>query len=123
MNDVSRREGNPARNGAVFDPAEASRALGLTLEEFAPLLAKAAGEIRIRLDAVRQGVAEEDLRAVALNSHTLKSVVATLRAEAVREAAIDMERCAKAGECARCAGMLACLEERAAELLAELDRA
>ena len=121
MNDVSRYEGNPAPGGAVFDPAEASRALGLTLEEFTPLLAKAAREIRFRLDAVRQGVAEEDLRAVALNSHTLKSVVATLRAEAVRDAAIAMERCAKEGECTRCAGMLTCLEERAAELLAELD--
>ncbi|MGE4421703.1 MAG: Hpt domain-containing protein [Pseudodesulfovibrio sp.] len=123
MNGDLRRSGETVPGGAVFDAAAASADLGLTLEEFAPLLAKAAVEIRLRLDAVRQGMAETDLHAVALNSHTMKSVAATLAAEAARQAALDLELCAKNGDRARCSELLAELELRAGELLAELDRA
>jgi len=109
--------------GTVFDAVSASANIGLTLEEFAPLLTKAAVEIRLRLDAVRQGMAGGDLRAVALNSHTMKSVAATLGAEAVRRAAFDLECYAKGGDSARSPELFAELELRAGELLAELDRA
>ncbi|WP_319582443.1 Hpt domain-containing protein [uncultured Pseudodesulfovibrio sp.] len=117
------QSGASVPGGAVFDAAAASADLGLTLEEFAPLLTKAAVEIRLRLDAVKQGMAESDLDAVALNSHTMKSVAATLGAEAARQAAFDLERCAKTGDVARSHELLAELEPRALELLAELDRA
>jgi hypothetical protein len=86
MTDESGRAGG-AVGGAIFDPIAAGADLGLTPEEFAPLLPRAAVEIRLRLDAVRQGMAENDLEAVALNSHTMKSVAATLGAEAARQAA------------------------------------
>ncbi|WP_338669076.1 Hpt domain-containing protein [Pseudodesulfovibrio methanolicus] len=107
----------------MFDAVSASADIGLTLEEFAPLLTKAAVEIRLRMDAVRRGMAEGDLRAVALNSHTMKSVAATLGAEAARRAAFDLECCAKGGDPARSPELFAELELRAGELLAELDRA
>ncbi|EGB15753.1 Hpt domain protein [Pseudodesulfovibrio mercurii] len=108
---------------AVFDPVAASADMGLTLEEFAPLLPKAATEIRLRLDAVRQGVADDDLRAVTLNSHTAKSIAATLGAEATRQAALDLELCARSGDRASCPRLLAELEEHAAALLGALDKA
>jgi HPt (histidine-containing phosphotransfer) domain-containing protein len=108
--------------GAVFDAVSASQDLGLTLEEFAPLLTKAAVEIRLRLDAVQQGVSGSDLSAVALNSHTMKSVAATLGAEAVRQAAYDLELCAKGGDRTRCSELLARLERRVGDLLLELER-
>jgi HPt (histidine-containing phosphotransfer) domain-containing protein len=117
------RDGASAPGGAVFDAVSASQDLGLTLEEFAPLLSKAAVEIRLRLDAVRQGMADNDLDAVALNSHTMKSVAATLGAEAARQAALDLEVCAKKGDSAGSPELFAELERRADELLAELDRA
>jgi HPt (histidine-containing phosphotransfer) domain-containing protein len=108
--------------GAVFDAVAASADIGLTLEEFAPLLTKAAVEIRLRLDAVRQGMADNDQDAVALNSHTMKSVAATLGAEAARKAAFDLEVCAKNGDTALSPELFAELEFRAVELLTELDR-
>lgn len=108
--------------GEVFDAVAASADIGLTLEEFAPLLTKAAVEIRLRLDAVRQGMADNDQDAVALNSHTMKSVAATLGAEAARKAAFDLEVCAKNGDTALSPELFAELEFRAVELLTELDR-
>jgi HPt (histidine-containing phosphotransfer) domain-containing protein len=122
MQEIYGQSGEPASGDAVFDAAAASAEIGLTLEEFAPLLSKAAVEIRLRLDAVRQGMADRDMDAVALNSHTMKSVAATLGAEAARQAALDLEVCAKSGdaECSR--ELFAVLELRAVELLAELDR-
>jgi HPt (histidine-containing phosphotransfer) domain-containing protein len=122
MTDESGRAGG-AVGGAIFDPIAAGADLGLTPEEFAPLLPRAAVEIRLRLDAVRQGMAENDLEAVALNSHTMKSVAATLGAEAARQAALDLEHCAKNGDSARSPELFAALEFRADELLTELDRA
>lgn len=123
MTDSSEEDGGLGRAGAVFDLVAASADMGLTPEEFAPLLPKAAAEIRLRLEGVRQGVADDDLRAVALNSHTVKSIGASLGAEAVRRAAFELERCAGDGGGARCAELLAELERRAAALLAALDRA
>ncbi|MEZ7197086.1 Hpt domain-containing protein [Pseudodesulfovibrio karagichevae] len=123
MNGILRRSGETVPGGAAFDAAAASADLGLTLEEFAPLLAKAAVEIRIRLDGIRQGLADGDLHAVALNSHTMKSVAATLAAEPVRQASLALELCAKNGDGPHCPELLAELELRAGELLAELDRA
>ncbi|XXJ18211.1 Hpt domain-containing protein [Desulfovibrio caledoniensis] len=123
MHSNFRRDGAPVPGGAVFDAVSASQDLGLTLEEFAPLLTKAAVEIRLRLDAVQQGVSGSDLSAVALNSHTMKSVAATLGAEAVRQAAYDLELCAKGGDRTRCSELLARLELRVGDLLFELDRA
>ena len=117
-----RQSGDPHPGGAVFDAVSASADLGLTLEEFAPLLTRAAVEIRLRLDAVRQGMADNDMEAVALNSHTMKSVAATLGAEAARGAALELEKCAKGGEAARSPELFAALELRATELLAELER-
>lgn len=123
MNGNFRQGGEDVPGGAVFDAVAASADIGLTLEEFTLLLPRAAVEIRLRLDAVRQGMADHDLHAVALNSHTMKSVAATLGAEAARRAALDLELCAKNGDRARGPELLAALEVRAAELLAELDRA
>jgi HPt (histidine-containing phosphotransfer) domain-containing protein len=123
MHSNFRQDGASVPGGAVFDAVSASQDLGLTLEEFAPLLTKAAVEIRLRLDAVRQGVSGNDLVAVALNSHTMKSVVATLGAEAARQAAYDLELCAKGGDRTRCSELLARLELRVGDLLFELDRA
>ena len=122
MKDESTKRGDRVRTDTVFDPESACAAMGVTLEEFLPLVPKAAEELRLRLDAVRRGVAENDTRAVVLNSHTMKSVSASLRAEAVRLAAFDLERCARDGDAADRPGLLAELEARAAELLAELDR-
>jgi HPt (histidine-containing phosphotransfer) domain-containing protein len=122
MQGIYGQSGEPIPGGAAFDAAAASAEIGLTLEEFAPLLTKAAVEIRLRLDAVRQGMADGDMEAVVLNSHTMKSVVATLGAEAARQAAFDLEVCAKKGDAERSRKLFAVLELRAAELLAELDR-
>ena len=107
----------------VFDPVSASEAMGLTPEEFALLLPKASKEIKSRLGGIRQGLERGDLKALALNSHTLKSVAASLGAEETRNLARLLELCARGGDLKGCAGQLELLEREAAELLAELDRA
>jgi len=122
MKSEFRQSGQDVPGGAVFDAVAASADLGLTLEEFTPLLTKAAVEIRLRLDAIRLGMADNDLDAVALSCHTMKSVAATLGAEAARQAALELELCAKGGDRARRHGLFAHLEFRASELLAELER-
>jgi len=121
MKDELTKRGDRATD-VVFDPESACAAMGVTLREFLPLVPRAAEELRLRLDAVRRGMAGNDPHAVALNSHTMKSVSASLGAEAVRRAALNLERSARDGDGADRLGLLAELEARTAELLTELDR-
>lgn len=123
MTSTSEGEGGGVRRSAVFDPVAAIADMGLTPEEFALLLPKAAMEIRLRLEGARGALADGDLSAVALHSHTVKSVGASLKADAVHRAAYELECCARGGGEILCPELLAELERRADDLLAELERA
>ncbi|WP_207260943.1 Hpt domain-containing protein [Desulfovibrio sp. Huiquan2017] len=123
MTSTSEGDEGDGRRSAVFDPVMASAEMGLTPEEFALLLPKAAMEIRLRLEGVRRALADGDFPAVALHSHTVKSVGASLGADAVRRAAYELECCARGGGEILCPELLTELERRSDDLLAELDRA
>ncbi|MCJ2165453.1 MULTISPECIES: Hpt domain-containing protein [unclassified Pseudodesulfovibrio] len=104
-----------------FDLDAACKAMELSREEMLLFLPEAATEIRIRIDAARKALLASALGAVTLNSHTIKSVAASLGVESVRLAAEVLEKNALEGNGQACAALLDSLERRVAGLLVELD--
>ncbi|AMK09862.1 MAG: Hpt domain-containing protein [Pseudodesulfovibrio sp.] len=112
----------PGEGASGFDADAAREDMGLSDEEFALLAGRAREEIAARLEAVRQGFRESDLPGVALNSHTIKSVAASLGAEGVRRVAERLELCAREGDADRCSRHLPSMEGEAGWLLKVLGR-
>lgn len=112
----------PEEGEGGFDADAARETMGLSGEEFALLAGRAVDEIGFRLEAVRQGVRESDLPSVALNSHTIKSVAASLGAEGARQAAETLELCARGGDGEGCPRLLSSMETETGWLLAVLGK-
>ncbi|MDD3312073.1 ATP-binding protein [Pseudodesulfovibrio sp.] len=86
---------------AVLDMDAAARTLGVSRAEVLHLLPGAMAEIGHKLALAEQGMAGGLLREVTLQAHTLKSVAATVGAEATRQAAIRLENAARKEDSAR----------------------
>ena len=80
---------------SVLDMAAASATLGVPRAEVRRLLPHAMTEIGHKLSLAEQGMDRGELREVTLQAHTLKSVAATVGAEAARRAAMKLENAAR----------------------------
>lgn len=106
----------PKQEGvAVLDLVHASTLLGVSQAEIRHLLPNALDEIEHKLGLAERGVQTNTLREVALQSHTLKSVSASIGAEATRQAALKLENAARREDTKRC-------QERLTVLRTEVDR-
>lgn len=79
----------------VLDLIAASNDLGVSQAEIRHLVPNAMSEITLKLTLAEKGLRETILREVALQSHTLKSVAASIGAEATRRAALKLENAAR----------------------------
>jgi CheY-like chemotaxis protein len=111
MRDILGGEWPPAigalRSGAlqagappVLDLGLAAEALGVSRAEVRHLVPNAVVEIRIKLGLAERGVRAATLRETALQAHTLKSVAASIGAEAARRASLRLENAARLEEAA-----------------------
>ncbi|QJB55770.1 ATP-binding protein [Pseudodesulfovibrio sp. zrk46] len=86
---------NDSKAPPVLDIAKAASQLGVTRSEVAYLLPKAVAEIAHKFELAENGLERSVLREVALQSHTLKSVAASIGAEATRRAAVKLENASR----------------------------
>jgi len=113
--DVTARP-EPRQEGApVLDLVYASTHLGVSRAEILHLIPNAMTEIRVKLDLIRRAVQTNTLREVSLQTHTLKSVAASIGAEATRRASLKLENASRQQESDLCGERLATLEN-------EIDR-
>ena len=82
-------------NAPVLDLVAASSELGVSQAEIRHLIPNAMAEIALKLTLAEQGLRQTSLREVALQSHTLKSVAASIGAEATRQAALKLENASR----------------------------
>ena len=93
----------PHQEGAqVLDLVHASTLLGVSRAEIRHLVPNAMAEISLKLGLTDRAVRSTTLREVALQTHTLKSVAASIGAEATRVAAIKLENAARREEVELC---------------------
>jgi len=86
----------PRQEGpAVLDLVTAANHLGVTKTEINHLVPNAMSEIALKFELAERGVEKSVLREVALQSHTLKSVAASIGAEATRRAAVKLENASR----------------------------
>ncbi len=79
----------------VLDLGLAVAALGVSRAEVRHLVPNAVAEIRLKLGLAERGVRTATLRETALQAHTLKSVAASIGAEATRRASLRLENAAR----------------------------
>lgn len=101
---------------AVLDLVAASTQLGVSKTEIMHLLPNAMNEIKIKFDLTERAVRAPSLREVALQTHTLKTVAASIGAEATRRAAIKLENAARREELTLSTERLATLREEFSRL-------
>ncbi len=112
----------PQKEGAVvLDLVHASTLLGVSQAEIRHLLPNALEEIVVKLGIAEKGVRSDTLREVALQSHTLKSVSASIGAEATRQAALKLENAARRDDGERCRERLGVLRMEVARLVAAVS--
>jgi HPt (histidine-containing phosphotransfer) domain-containing protein len=99
----------------VLDLGLAAEALGVSRAEVRHLVPNAVAEIRLKLGLAERGVRAATLRETALQAHTLKSVAASIGAEATRRASLRLENAARREDQERS-------RERLAALRAEVVR-
>jgi len=85
-------------NAPVLDLIHASTSLGVSKAEIMHLLPNAMSEIGIKLGLTERAVRSNTLREVTLQTHTLKSVAASIGAEATRRAALKLENASRREE-------------------------
>lgn len=73
----------------------AASALGVSKAEVRHMLPNALEEIALKTDLAERGVNSGTLRETTLQAHTLKSVTATIGAEAARQAAVKLENASR----------------------------
>jgi len=86
---------------AVLDLNAAAETLGVSHAEVLRLLPHAMEEIGHKMALAQRGMENGLLREVALQAHTLKSIAATVGAEATRRAALRLENAARKEDSAR----------------------
>ncbi len=119
---VTGQVGEKLSVGKEFDMAEACERMELSREEMIVFIPAAIREIRARVDDASKALQSGDLQTVAINSHTVKSVTASLYAENVRKEAELLEKAARLGECDGCPILMKRLEDATDRLLLELQR-
>lgn len=82
---------------AVFNPEGARRQLGIGESDFHRVFECIWLEVSKRRTLLDAAFQEGDLKAVALQAHTIKTSAATIGAEALSQAAMAVELAAKAG--------------------------
>lgn len=82
----------------VLDLIHASNHLGVSQTEIRHLVPNAMTEIVLKFELAEKGIHSGVLREVALQSHTLKSVAASIGAEATRRAAVKLENASRRDE-------------------------
>ena len=107
---------NQAAAPPVLDLGLAAEALGVSRAEVRHLVPNAVAEIRIKLGLAERGVRAATLRETALQAHTLKSVAASIGAEAVRRASLRLENAARREDQERSRERLAALQAEVARL-------
>jgi signal transduction histidine kinase/CheY-like chemotaxis protein/HPt (histidine-containing phosphotransfer) domain-containing protein len=109
--------GHPAKKTApVLDLAAASAELGVSQAEIRHLIPNAMTEITLKLTLAEQGLRKTALREVALQSHTLKSVAASIGAEATRQASLKLENAARREDVERSFERMATLRQEVGRL-------
>jgi signal transduction histidine kinase/response regulator RpfG family c-di-GMP phosphodiesterase len=107
---------NQAAAPPVLDLGLAAEALGVSRAEVRHLVPNAVAEIRIKLGLAERGVRAATLRETALQAHTLKSVAASIGAEAARRASLRLENAARREDQERSRERLAALQAEVARL-------
>lgn len=79
----------------VLDLVQAAGHLGVSRAEMNHLVPKAMEEIAVKFSLAEKGIQSGTLREVALQAHTLKSVSASIGAEATRRAAVKLENASR----------------------------
>lgn len=99
----------------VLDLVQAASNLGISHEEIDHLIGPAMREVRQKAALIDQALAAEDAREVALQTHQLKSVVASIGAEATHRAVVKLENAARRKDVAQ-------MQTRGARLRVEIVR-
>ncbi len=107
----------PNQEGAsVLDIVAASTQLGVSQAEVRHLIPNAMAEITLKLTLAEKGLRNTVLREVALQSHTLKSVAASIGAEATRQAALKLENASRREDIGRSFERMALLRNEVSRL-------
>lgn len=112
----------PPEVAPVLDLVAASTHLGVSRAEVHHLVPHAMEEIGLKLGLADRAVRSNTLREVALQSHTLKSVAASIGAEATRQAALKLENAARREDLERCYERMAALRLQVERLEAAVAR-
>ncbi len=101
---------------AVLDLAYACTNLGVSKAEIMHLLPNAMSEISLKLSLTKRAIQTNTLREVSLQTHTLKSVAASIGAEATRRAALKLENASRREESELCRERLETLRKEVSKL-------
>lgn len=102
----------------VLDIVHASNQLGVSQTEVKHLVPNAMSEITVKFDLAEKSLGKSVLREVVLQAHTLKSVAASIGAEATRRAAVRLENASRQDDAELSARRLAELNVEIARLQA-----
>lgn len=103
-------------SASVLDIVAASTKLGVSQAEIRHLIPNAMAEITLKLTLAEKGLRNTVLREVALQSHTLKSVAASIGAEATRQAALKLENASRRDDIGRSFERMALLRNEVGRL-------
>jgi HPt (histidine-containing phosphotransfer) domain-containing protein len=121
MTDSPQLTASAPPEGPLFGRTEALRMIGDDEDLLAEVAALAMTEIVRQLGALKAALAAGDASAARREAHTIKGTVATLGAEAVRDAAMAAEHAARDGDLAGAQVHSARLETLSHRLVAELS--
>ncbi|WP_319541197.1 Hpt domain-containing protein [uncultured Pseudodesulfovibrio sp.] len=108
------------RTYPVLELDEICDLLELTRDEVMILAPRAMEEVEHRFDSIKEGIESGALEEVALHSHTLKSVAASIGARATRHVVGRLEVAAKSDDLDACIRLAAELEEEISRLAVEV---
>ena len=120
MTDSPQLPGTDATEGPLFGRSEALRMIGDDEDLLAEVAALAQVELTRQLGALEAALAASDAASARREAHTIKGTVATLGANAVRDAAMAAEHAARDGDLASAASRAAHLKILCARLIDEL---
>lgn len=112
--------GTDIAEGPLFGRSEALRMIGDDEDLLAEVAALAQVELTRQLGALKAALAASDAASARREAHTIKGTVATLGANAVRDAAMAAEHAARDGDLASAASHASHLETLCARLIDEL---
>ena len=115
-------ETKPKYEGAaILDLTYACTHLGVSRAEIMHLLPNAMSEISLKLGIIERAVQTNTLREVSLQTHTLKSVAASIGAEATRRSTLKLENASRREDPELCRKRLDTLRKEIAKLEAAVS--